>query len=435
MPVPLPRLALVAVAVALIGLVSPWSLLTTAIVANAIVAVLFVVDVVLAPAPASIVVTRVAPSVLTVGQRGRLEWIVGHPHARRLTVWVADELAPTLGAGHRRFRVDVPAGARAEVTTELQPTRRGAFDIGEMVVRVAGPLRLGARQAARRDEALLRVNPPFRSREEAELRISKSRILDVGLRSTRGRGGGTDFDQLRDYQPDDEFRRIDWAATARAGRPIVRTYRAERNQVVLMLVDNGRVSAGRVDDVPRVEHAMDAAMMLTAVAGHLGDRVGLVAFDRQVRAVVPPAAGRGQLGTVTEALFDLEPSLDESDYRGAFRETLARFKRRSLLVLFTDLVEQAVGESLLPALPLLVAHHVVVVVAVQDPEVARWITEVPVDSEEVYRQAGALATLADRRRAAARLEAMGVTVIDEPAGKVAGRLADVYLGIKATGRL
>jgi uncharacterized RDD family membrane protein YckC len=217
-PVPLPRLAFVAVAITLVGLLSPWSLLTTALVANAVVVALFVVDVVLAPAPGSVVVTRVAPSVLTVGQRGRLDWIVHHPHPRRLTVWVADELAPSLGADHRRFRVDVPAGARAEVTTELQPSRRGAFGIGEVVVRVAGPLRLGARQGSRRDEALLRVNPPFRSREEAELRISKSRILDVGLRSTRGRGGGTDFDQLRDYQPDDEFRRIDWAATARAGR-------------------------------------------------------------------------------------------------------------------------------------------------------------------------------------------------------------------------
>lgn len=435
MPVPLPRLAAVAIAVAVAGLFSPWSLTATALAANAFVVGLFVVDALSAPRPATIGITRTAPRALTVGERGRIEWIVAHPHARRLRVWVADELAPSLGADDRRFRVDVPAAARAVVSTGLCPARRGAFEVGEMVVRVAGPLGLAARQAARRDEALLRVDPPFRSREEAELRISRSRILDVGMRSTRGRGGGTDFDQLRDYQPDDEFRRIDWAATARAGRPIVRTYRAERNQVVLLLVDNGRVSAGRVDDVPRVEHAMDAAMMLTAVAGHLGDRVGLVAFDRQVRAVVPPAPGRAQLGTVTEALFDLEPSLDASDYRGAFRETLARFRRRSLLVLFTDLVEQAVGESLLPALPLLVAHHVVVVVAVQDPEVARWSRQMPADAEEVYRQAAAVATLADRRRAAVRLEAMGVTVIDEPAGSVAGRLADVYLGIKATGRL
>ena len=107
-----------------------------------------------------------------------------------------------------------------------------------------------------------------------------ARLQEAGLRSARGRGGGTEFDQLREYRPDDEFRRIDWTATARTGRPIVRTYRAERNQIVIMLLDNGRVMAGRVDGVPRVEHAMDAAMMLTSVATRLGDRAGLVAFDR-----------------------------------------------------------------------------------------------------------------------------------------------------------
>ena len=150
---------------------------------------------------------------------------------------------------------------------------------------------------------MLRVYPPFRSRDEAELRINKARILEVGLRSAQGLGGGTEFDQLREYTVDDEFRRIDWAATARAGKAIVRTYRAERNQTVISLLDNGRVMAGRVDDVPRVEHAMDAVMMLTAVATRLGDRAGLVVFDREVRAVVPPAHGRDQLGRVTEAMY------------------------------------------------------------------------------------------------------------------------------------
>ena len=117
---------------------------------------------------------------------------------------------------------------------------------------------------------LLRVHPAFPSREEAELRINRARILEVGLRSAKGRGGGTEFDQLREYGVDDEFRRIDWAATARAGKAMVRTYRAERNQNVLLLLDNGRVMAGQVADVPRVEHAMDAVMCLTTVATRLG---------------------------------------------------------------------------------------------------------------------------------------------------------------------
>ena len=257
----------------------------------------------------------------------------------------------------------------------------------------------------------------------------------MGLRSAKGRGGGTEFDQLREYGVDDEVRRIDWAATARAGKAMVRTYRAERNQNVLLLLDNGRVMAGQVADVPRVEHAMDALMCLTTVATRLGDRCGLVAFDRTVRAVLPARSGRDQLGRMAEAMFDLEPVLAESDYRGAFTHALARFRRRSLIVLFTDLVEQAVGESLLPALPLLVRHHIVLVAAVRDPDVVRWATAPPDDATEAYRATAATLALAERDRAIARLRGLGAIVIDAPPGQLAPQLADTYLDLKARGGL
>ncbi len=305
--------------------------------------------------------------MLALRGEGELTWTVRNPTDRTLRLALADDLAPSLRATTRRVRGTVPGGATLRSSTALRPSRRGRFEIRHLVVRVEGPLGLGARQRRIDQPDLLRVHPAFPSREEAELRINKARILEVGLRSAKGRGGGTEFDQLREYGVDDEVRRIDWAATARAGKAMVRTYRAERNQNVLLLLDNGRVMAGQVADVPRVEHAMDALMCLTTVATRLGDRCGLVAFDRTVRSVLPARSGRDQLGRVAEAMFDLEPALAESDYRGAFTQALARFKRRSLIVLFTDLVEQAVGESLLPALPLLVRHHVVIVAAVRDP--------------------------------------------------------------------
>mgnify|MGYP000626792624 CR=1 FL=1 len=306
---------------------------------------------------------------------------------------------------------------------------------GTEVLRVEGPLGLAARQQRRSVPTVLHVHPKFHSREEAELRIRKARILDVGLRSARGVGGGTEFEQLREYTPDDEFRRVDWAASARAGKPIVRTYRPERNQTVMVLLDNGRLMAAQVDGVPRLEHAMDATIMLTAVASGLGDKIGLVTFDQQVRSIVAPARHGHQVSRVTEAMFELEPVLAESDYQEAFRQTLVRFRRRALLVILTDLAPGAVTDSLIPALPMILRNNLVVIGAVRDPEVAHWSEGVVVDAAQTFRRSAAVAAVDDRERLVARLRGMGATVVDAVPGKLAPALADVYLHVKNTGRL
>lgn len=430
-PVPTRRLAAVALALAAVALAfgdALW-LADGALLAAAIA------DWTLAVRPGDVDVERDAPAVVVLGSEADLAWRLRNRSRRRVGLRLADELAPSLGAAHRRVAVELPPRGTATARTRLRPTRRGRFAPTEVVVRTEGPLGLVARQRRRDLPGLLRVHPAFRSRREAELRIEQGRILEVGLRSARGRGSGTDFDQLREYGPDDDHRRIDWAATARTGRPIVRTYRAERNQAVVVLLDTGRTMAGQVDGVPRLEHAIDAAMCVTAVASRLGDRAGLLAFDAGVRAVVAPAQGSRQLGRVTEALYDLEPRLVEADVRGAFGAAVARFRRRSLLVLLTDLVEQSVGEQLLPALPLVARRHLVLVGAVQDPAVVAWADGPAADAEDAYRKAAAVSAVAARARAAARLRSVGVVVVDAPPGRLAPMLTDAYLDAKATGRL
>lgn len=430
---PTPRLAVVvAVAsVAMLGLASWPGFLAL----NALIVAVALVDLTLAPDPERVLIERTFPEVIALDAVGELLWTVSNTTTRPVTVAFADELAPSLRARTRRARLRVGAARMSDVRTRFRPARRGTFVIERMAVRVDGPLGLMARQRERRRATTLRVYPPFTSRDEAELRIRSARLLEIGLRTAQGRGGGTEFDQLREYTTDDEFKKIDWSATARAGKAIVRTYRAERNQTVISLLDNGRVMAARVDDVPKVEHAMDAVMALTAVSTGLGDRAGLVAFDSEVRAVVPPGHGRQQLGRVTEAMYALEPQLAESDYLGAFTETLARFRRRAMLVIYTDLVEQAVHESLLPALPLIVRSHLVVVASVQDPDIVRWARADPDDEAEAYRKAAAVTALEERRRTVARLRGLGATIVDAPPGKLAAQLADAYLKVKATGRL
>lgn len=439
---PTRRLALLAVAVAAALLAFPltgraedlpvWAAVAAV---TGVLVVLALLDAGIGTRPGQLVLERHHPPVLEVGREGQVTWVLRSEARRRLKVTVADELAPSLGAGARRFDVSIPAGDVVRVSTRIRPTRRGRFELDRLTIRIEGRLGLGARQRSVPLATVLRVHPAFPSREEAEIRIRRARILEVGLRSARGLGGGTEFEQLREYGPDDEFRRIDWTATARAGKPIVRTYRAERNQSVVVVLDNGRIMAGRVAEVPRVEHAMDAALMLTAVSTRLGDRCGLVAFDRRVRAVVPPAWHSDQLSRVSEALYRLEPELAESDYTGAFAEVVARFRRRAMLVVLTDLNEQAVADSVLPALPLITRTHLVVVAAVQDPQVLRWAHRRPTDAEETFRQVAALQALEDRRRTTARLRAMGATVVDAAPGRLGVEVTDAYLLAKSTGRL
>lgn len=433
MPIPTRRTAVVVAiaSIAMVGLGS-WA---GFLVVNLLVVLIVGADALLVESFDDLVVVRDLPEVVALDAIVPISWEITNRTRRRLVVDIADDLAPSLRARTRRVRASVPADGVVTLSTKFRPARRGRFEIRELVVRIEGPFGLAARQRARQQLHVLRVYPTFRSRDEAELRINSARMLEIGLRTAQGRGGGTEFDQLREYSPDDEFKKIDWAATARAGKAIVRTYRAERNQTVISLLDNGRVMAARVDDVPKVEHAMDAVMCLTSVATRLGDRAGFVSFDAEVRSVVPPGHGRHQLGRVTEAMYALEPQLVESDYFAAFSQTLARFRRRAMLVLYTDLVEQAVAETLLPALPLISRSHIVVIASVQDPDVVRWERCRPTNEVEAYRKAAAITALEERRRITARLRGLGATVVDAPPGLLAGQLADAYLKVKATGRL
>ena len=398
--------------------------------------VVLVVDTVACVAPQRIDVQRDVVESITIGEQATLTWLIDNRSPRAGRVTVTDALWPSLHAERRRVGAHLRGGARLKSRTVLRPSRRGRFPLNDVTVRVEGPLRMICRQATRDVPGSLRVMPAYPSREEVQRRMRMPRVLEVGMRSIRTNGGGTEFDQLRDFRPDDEFRRIDWAATVRLQRPIVKQYRAERNQNIVLLLDNGRVMAGVVGGVPRVEHAMDAVLGVVQIATKLGDRAGLIAFDRQVRSILVPTNGKSQLGRAAEAMYMLEPDYSESAYQVAFSTATARFRRRSMFIVLTDLVESAVEQALLPALPIITRRHLVVVAAVQDPIVTQWAGGAAHQwASEAYREAAAVSILQQRARATARLRAAGAVVIDAAPGKLAIELVDGYLELKASGRL
>ena len=410
-----------------------WTLLW--VVEGALV-LLFLLDAMVGASPTQIKVLRDHPDSITLGETATMTWTVENHGRTPSRVTITDALWPSLRATRRTVSVRLGGRARHIATTELWPSRRGRFPFDDVTVRVASPLQLAVRHRTRSVPSALRVLPAFPSRDEIQRRMTQPRIIEVGLRALRVKGTGTDFDQLRELRPGDDSRRIDWAATARSQRPIVRQFRAERNQSVVMLLDNGRMMAGSVAGVPRVEHAMDAALGLTAVATHVGDKVGLVTFDRQIRTVVAPSQSRAQQSRIAEAMYLLEPQLAESAYRAAFTYATARFRRRSLYVVLTDLVESAVEEAILPALPILCHRHLVVVASVQDPEMQQWAAPASGGpASDAFRQAAAIALLQQRSRSSARLSAAGAIVVDAAPGELAIRLVDTYLELKASGRL
>jgi len=248
------------------------------------------------------------------------------------------------------------------------------------------------------------------------------------------RGQGTEFDSLREYVVGDDTRSIDWRATARRGDVVVRTWRPERDRQLLLVLDSGRTSAARIDGAPRFDAAIDAALLLTALARHAGDRVGVLVHDRRMRAAVDRAAGGAALSDVVRAVAPIEPQLVETDMSAVVAQVLRRLRRRSLVVLFTALEPAALQDGLLPVMGPLLHRHMVVVASPADPAVAQLRAERG-DTEAVYRAAAAEAADADRTRVSAQLRRRGVVVTEAPPETFASHVADTYLGLKAAGRL
>jgi len=279
----------------------------------------------------------------------------------------------------------------------------------------------------------VRSLPPFDSRKHLPSRLARLRELD-GRTTILQRGQGTEFDNLREYVPGDDVRSIDWRGTARSSTVVVKTWRPERDRHVLIVLDSGRTSAGRVGDQPRLDHAMDAALLLAALASRAGDRVDLLIVDRVVRARVLRKATAEVLPAFVNAMAPVEAQLLESDHRLMVTEALACVSQRSLVVVLTSLDAAALLEGLVPVLAPVRRRHKVVIAAVSDPRVDAMAAG-RADAGEVYAAAAAATDAARRGATAQTLTDLGLSVVEAPPERFAPALADHYLALKKSGRL
>lgn len=383
------------------------------------------------------------PTLLTTDRSPIPAIRLSHAHAhnvrltnssrRRIRGTVRDSWQPSAGAASALHEVDLAPGQRATVTTVLHPTRRGQLHGYRIVLRARSRAGLAWRQSSHPAPALLRVLPEFKARRHLPSRLARLRELD-GQTSLLVRGEGTEFDSLREYVDGDDVRSLDWRASARRHELVVRTWRPERDRRVLIVLDTSRLAAARLDDETRLDAGIETTLLMAALASRAGDRVEVIALDRQIRAQVKESKGESTMAALADALGPLEAELTEPDWPVVTQAVNARLTGRALVVLCTAIDPGALGSGLVTAARAMTHRHNVIVASATDPTEAQ-LQRGRGGVDDVYIAAAASRAAADRIQLSHALSSAGVQVIEAEPDRLAPQVADRYLGLKAAGKL
>jgi uncharacterized protein (DUF58 family) len=331
------------------------------------------------------------------------------------------------------FAFDLDEGGYQTLSYHITPYERGEEFFGDFTVRLLAPLGLVEVERVVAGREAVRVYPNVLALREFDLLRQRGKLSLIGIRKTRIRGQGTEFESLRDYH-DDDYRRIDWKSTARRGKLVVRDYETERNQSVIVCVDIGRNMLAEVDGVTKLDHVLDASLMLIHAASSNNDLTGLLVFSDRVVNYVVPRKGRGHSASIIDAVHDLQPEVAESDYQNAFSYLASRYKRRSLVVIFTDAEETQQARRLREGLTAL-KRHLVFVARVSDARIKELVSREIVEDRDVFTKAAALWYTNERQRAEMVLQSGGVRSIDAEPEELAQALVSAYLIVKETAAL
>jgi uncharacterized protein (DUF58 family) len=413
-----------------------WEFLAVAIAYDVGLFAAAIVDYAISEGAGGLVVGRSADARFSLGAENRVTVSATNRARRRLTVRLKDEYPSQLRiTGSREAAVTLEPGEAGEFAYDLYPTSRGSYSFGDVVGRVRGRLGLVWRAARWRLGDDVRVYPNIHEARKNELYAHRNRQLRVGRRRMRFKGHGREFESLREFVTGDEIHHISWPATARRGKLITREYTVERSQNVMVMLDAGRLMTARIGELTKLDHAINAALSITYVAVAGGDNVGLLTFSRRVRTYRPPSHRRGQISAVMDALYAIEPGMVEPSYARAFNYLDVNCRRRSLVVILTDLVDEEASAELLAHTRMLIPRHLPLIVTIGDSDLRAVVSSVPGTVAEVYRQSVAEELLGQREKALRRITHAGGLALDVPVGRLSFELVNKYLEVKERGML
>jgi uncharacterized protein (DUF58 family) len=422
----------------------PWggpALLWFGIGYLAALAVLAVMDYVLISDSRNCTVTRNSDTVLSLGEKNAI-WIeVTNKGKRAVRALVRDEPPLEFVIESSEVKLTVNPQTTVRANYKVEPLERGDYGFADLVVRYFTPLGFLTRQETVPQAMMVKVYPDVFQTKKHLILARENRVNMMGLRRSKMLGQGQEFERLRDYVPDDPIRHVDWKATARRGSLITREYDVEQSQEIMILLDLGRTMASRTQDsdgnlgMSKADYAINASVLLTHVAAGSDDRVGLFCFAKSPIAFLPPGKGASQAAALMEALYPLQPRAEESDYYRNLAELSHRQRKRSLVFLFTDLIDPVSSRDLISSISMLVGKHLVICVALADYELPTIMAAKPEKVSDLYVQTAAASIVRDRKTALSQLSSLGVITVDATPADLSVAAVNKYLQLKREARI
>src|ERR1051325_241593 len=413
----------------------PW-LRWAALVYDVILLAVAIIDARRSQLPKGVQVTREFNGRFAVGAETEVHVNVQNAQPHALSLIIKDEYPPQMKlSGLRGAHLRIEGQTSASLVYALTPPRRGRFEFGRIAVRFLSRLNLVWCELQLGEPTAVKVYPNMRRAREAELKALGARSLVASHRKTSWRGEGREFESMRDYVRGDELRHISWSATARRGKLTTRQYQIERDQTILIAIDGGRLMTARIEQETKLDSAVHAALALMSAAARAGDNAGLLVFGRKIKTYLPPSRGHDHMDAALEALHAVEPEMIEPSYARAFEFIAANSKRRALIVLLTDLVDEEGSKELLNSLHLLRPRHLPLVVTIADRDLKAVVRETPTSVRELFTQSVAEEIIHHREAALRLVESKGGLALDVTAAALAPALLETYLKVKERGLL
>lgn len=416
-----------------LGSVFVPELLTALIIFDGIVVLATAADCVLlwALTRTGITASRTHPATVSLGQHFTSEVTVFNRTALTLTGSVRDDLPEHFVATPEEHHLLLPPQGEITMRRELRPHRRGAFSLDTVYLKISSPLRFWNRHLLLPVESRLKVFPDMKQMSDYALLARTNRLSLIGVRRTRRIGQDSDFERLRDYARDDNYRHIDWRSTAKRNKLTVRQFQTDQSQRVIFLLDCGRMMTGESEGISLFDHSLNAALMMAYVALIQGDSVGMLCFSDTIHTFIPPRGGSSQMNRLIQAGYDQFPRLVESRYDSAFLYLSTHCKRRSLVVLTTNVIDEVNAAAVVDYLGNLTGRHLPLGVLLRDREMFEAADHPEGGNFEMYRAAAAADVLLWRDQVLRDLQHRGVLVVDTYPDELTAPLVNRYLDIKA----